>query len=113
MPRDFRIYLHDILESIEKIQEYTEGMTFSDFFSDSKTVDAVVRNFEIMGEGVKNLPEDICIRYPQVEWKNIASLRDILIHQYSAIDLEIIWDIVQNKLPILKIRINNMIREIE
>lgn len=89
MPRDFRIYLLDILESVEKIQEYTEGMTFSDFFSDSKTIDAVVHNFEIMGEAVKNLPEDIGIRYPPVEWKNIADLLDILIHQYSAIDDEL------------------------
>jgi uncharacterized protein with HEPN domain len=111
MRKDFKIYLYDILESIEKIQEYIEGMTFSDFYNDSKTIDAVVLNFAIMGEAVKKLPDEIQIRYPHVEWKDIAGLRDIIIHQYSAIDLEIIWDIVQNKLPVLKIRIDNMIKE--
>ena len=86
MRRDYKVYLEDILEAISKIRKYTAGFSQDDFFKDEKTIDAVIRNLEIVGEAVKKVPEDICGQYPDVEWKKIGGLRDILIHEYFEID---------------------------
>ena len=99
MPRDYKVYLEDILEATRKARRYAEGMSVKKLAKDSKTLDAVIRNLEIIGEAVKNVPDEIRSKHPDVDWKKIADLRDILIHQYFGIDVEIIWDIVQNKLP--------------
>ena len=101
MPRDYRIYLEDMREAGAKARRYVEGLSFENFSSDEKTVDAVVRNLEVLGEATKQVPDFVRLEHPQVDWYRIAGLRDILIHQYFGIDLTIIWDIVQNKLPIL------------
>ena len=111
MPRDYKVYLEDILEAIGKVREYTSGMSQATFFDDSKTVDAVVRNLEIIGEAVKNIPEEIRSQYPDVEWKKIGGLRDILIHEYFGIDVEIIWDILQVKLPILENQVKKILTD--
>lgn len=99
MPRDSRVYLEDVLEAIARIQRYTRGVSRDAFGSDERTVDAVVRNLEVIGEAVKQLPTEVRSRAPAVEWQKIAGLRDILIHQYFGIDIEIVWDVVQTKLP--------------
>ncbi|MCW7077788.1 MAG: DUF86 domain-containing protein [Canidatus Methanoxibalbensis ujae] len=85
-----------------KIERYTENMNFEDFSNNELIQDGVIRNLEIIGEAVKNLPDDIKKDYPEVEWRKIAGLRDILIHAYFGVDLEVIWDIVKNKVPELK-----------
>ena len=109
MPRDYRVYLEDILQCIEKVRDYTEGLTREGLLSDSKTLDAVVRNLEVIGEAVKSLPEGVRAEHPEAEWKKIAGLRDILIHQYFGIDVEIIWDVIQNKLPTLERLVREML----
>ena len=109
MPRDYKLYLEDILEAFAKIQQYTEGLSIEMLSSDPKTLDAVARNLEVIGEAVKMLPEEIRSRKPDVDWKKIAGLRDILIHRYFGIDLEIIQDIVQNKLPLLKEQLRKLL----
>ncbi|MDX2040861.1 MAG: DUF86 domain-containing protein [Acidobacteriota bacterium] len=108
MHRDYKTYLDDIDEAIGKIGRYTAGLTFETLADDEKTLDAVIRNLQIIGEAVKNVPDEIRQQYPETEWKKIAGVRDILIHRYFGIDLEIIWDIIQNKLPLLA----NQIRQI-
>jgi len=102
------VYLRDILEAIGRIERHTENMNFEDFSNNELIQDGVIRNLEIIGEAVKNLPDDIKKDYPDVEWRKIAGLRDILIHAYFGVDLEVIWDIVKNKVPELR----EMVRKI-
>jgi uncharacterized protein with HEPN domain len=112
MPRDFKVYLDDVLEAIHKIREYTTDLSIEALSSDSKTLDAVTRNLEIIGEAVKNVPDEIRSQYSDIQWRKIAGLRDILIHHYFGIDLEIVWDIVRNKLPSLEKQIEVILQEL-
>ena len=108
MPRDFKVYLEDILEAIAKIHQFTAGFSFDVFCKDAKTFDAVIRNLEIVGEAIKKLPGELREQHPQIEWKKIAGLRDILIHEYFGIDAKIVWDLIQNKLPILEKQVRDL-----
>lgn len=111
MPRDSKVYLQDILDAIEHIQQYTEGYTLQTLTADRRTLDAVIRNLEIIGEAARKLPERARAGHPEVDWRKIAGLRDVLVHEYFGIDEEIIWDVVQNKLPPLKTTTTGMLRE--
>lgn len=99
MPRNSFLYIDDMLTASEKIIKFTEGLAKDDFFVDVKTYDAVIRNLEIIGEAAKKIPPKFREKHDNVEWKKIAGLRDILIHEYFGIDSEIVWDVVQNKIP--------------
>lgn len=111
MPRDYRVYLDDIIEAAGKTLTYTEGFDLVTFKTDSRTLDAVVRNLEIVGEAVKQLPDDLRSRHPEIDWKRIAGLRDILAHRYFGVDVDIVWDVVRNKLPLLKQVVRAMLSE--
>jgi uncharacterized protein with HEPN domain len=111
MHRDYKVYLDDILEAIQWIRTYTTGLTYESFQDDRKTVDAVVRNLEIIGEAVKQIPERVRDQHSDIDWKKIAGLRDILIHNYFGVDLELIWDVRQNKLDPLEKRVHQMLAE--
>jgi uncharacterized protein with HEPN domain len=111
MSRDYKVYLEDILDAIHKIRVYTGDISFSTFTADSKTFDAVVRNLEIIGEAARGVPELIRSKHPEVDWKRITGLRNILIHEYFGVDAEIIWDIAQSKLDILESATREMLRE--
>ena len=111
MPRDYKVYLEDIVEAIRKIQFFTTGLSIQTFPSDVKTFDAVIRNLEIVGEAIKRVPEEIRLRYPDVEWRKIAGLRDILANEYFGIDIEIIWDVIHNKFQVLEKQIKQMLEE--
>ena len=102
MSRNLDLYLHDILISISKIERYTANLTRESFAADERTFDAVAYTLQMIGEAVKNIPDELRDRYPQIEWRKIAGLRDILAHVYFSIDDEIIWDIVQTKLTGLR-----------
>jgi uncharacterized protein with HEPN domain len=90
---------------------YTGSLSKAAFLEDEKTLDAVVRNLEVIGEAVKKLPENLRAKHSAVEWKKIAGLRDILIHEYFGLDAEIVWDIVQNKVPALDREVRPMLNE--
>jgi len=102
MPLDYKLLLKDILDALIKIKKYTEGMTYEDFVNDDKTKDAVLHNFAVIGEAVKGIPEDIRLRYPEIEWRKLAGFRDVIIHQYFGIDLEIVWDAIEKELDELE-----------
>lgn len=102
MPRDFKVAVGDILEAIERIERYTQKVSLAAFSENEEKIDAVVRNLEIIGEAARHIPQTVRVKYPEIEWRKIIGLRDILIHEYFGIDLTIVWDIVRNKLPQLK-----------
>jgi len=106
--RTYRMYIDDIIMAINRIFEYTENYGFVDFKRDYKTVDAVIRNFEIIGEAVKNIPDGIKEQYPDIPWKEMYLLRNRISHGYFGIDYEIIWDIIVNHLPLNKEQILNI-----
>ena len=99
MSRDEAMYLQDIAESCNKIQRFTAGLSQSDLTGDEKAYDAVVRNLEIIGEAAKHIGQDLRRRMPDIEWRKAAGLRDMLAHAYFGIDNDILWDVVQNKVP--------------
>lgn len=101
MSRDYRLYLEDVREACEKVMRYIRGMTFAQFIQDEKTFDAVVRNLAIIGEAIKHVPTEVRSRYPGVEWRKIAGLRDVVTHDYFGVDEDILWDVVQHEVPTL------------
>ena len=105
MPRDSKVYLSDILDSSRKIRAYIAGMSRDQFAADEKTIDAVVRNLEVIGEAVKHIPQSMRELQPHVPWQRIAGLRDLLIHQYFGIDRDIVWNIAQEKLDELELAV--------
>ncbi len=111
MPRDYKVYLEDILAAIDKIQEYTRRINQASFAADAKTFDAVIRNLEVIGEAAKQIPNEIRVQLKSVPWKEISGMRDVLIHQYFGVEDETLWDIIQNELPTLKEHILHFIAE--
>lgn len=97
-----KLYLQDILTSIERIAEYVDNLTFETFENDQKTVDAVIRNLEIIGEAARNIPESLTEKYPDVPWPEMVSMRNKVIHEYSGVDVETLWKTIQEDLSALK-----------
>ena len=109
MSRDEIMYLRDMALSCEKILRYTTGLNQAALLADEKTYDAVIRNLEIIGEAAKQVSTSIREQLPDIEWRKIAGLRDLLIHAYFGIDNDILWDILQNKVPGLVSQLNSFL----
>lgn len=106
--REIADYLQDILDSIHEIRDFTEGMSFDGFAGDKKTINAVLRSIEVMGEASRKIPEETRQQYPQVPWRKMSGMRDKLIHEYHGVDIDTVWQTLQEDIPPLK----DMIQEI-
>ena len=100
--RDIRDYIFDISDSINDIRSFVLNMNYEDFEADRKTVNAVIRSLEIIGEAAKKIPTEVRVQYPQIPWNEIAGMRDKLIHEYFGVDLEIVWETIQSDLTDLE-----------
>jgi uncharacterized protein with HEPN domain len=96
--RDWRLRIEDILEAIGRITHYTDGMTWETFNADQKTLDAVIRNIEVIGEAARNVPDDIVAQYADLPWAEMRAMRNILIHEYFLISVPILWHTVTEDL---------------
>jgi uncharacterized protein with HEPN domain len=108
--REYLLFLEDILNAIEKIERYTSDLTFEGFSQNEMAADAILRNFEVIGEAAKNVPERVRRKYPFVEWKEAIGFRNVLIHDYFGIDLEAVWDTVRKNIPSLKRNLMKVLR---
>lgn len=106
--RDPALLLEDMLGAIRKIERYMAGLEREGFLQDEKTIDSVVRNLEILGEAARQLPEDFTTRYPNVPWRQIAGLRNRIVHDYFDLDLEIIWQVIRYDLSSLRSQLENL-----
>lgn len=102
MKRNIKLYLQDIWESILAIEEYTQNLAEDEFYSNRQVQDAIIRRLEIIGEAVKNVDDNFRNKYPQIPWKKIAGMRDIIAHEYFGVKPERVWDVVRKDLPHIK-----------
>jgi uncharacterized protein with HEPN domain len=109
--RNINLFFEDILEATNSIKEYTHDMGYEKFIQDKKTRDAVVRNLEIIGEAAKNIPVDIKEKYPEVNWKEMAGMRDKLIHEYFGVSNVIVWETIKNDIPLFESQIEKIIKD--
>ena len=100
--RTFKVYFQDILDASQSILEYTKNYTLEKFSDDKKTIDAVIRNFEIIGEAAKKIPQQVKDKYPDLHWRGMAGMRDKFIHEYFGINIEIVWDTIVKEIPKIK-----------
>jgi uncharacterized protein with HEPN domain len=107
--REYNLYLEDMLTSMLRIEEYIGDMSFREFKMNYLIVDAIVRNFEIIGEAAKNIPEEVKNKYPEIPWKKMYGLRNLIAHEYFGIDYEMIWEISKKNLPLNSIDLRKII----
>lgn len=113
MSRIYIDYLRDMFENANRAIQFTEGMDFETFRKDEKTVYAVIRAVEIIGEATRNIPDDIRVKYPEIPWRDAADMRNKFVHRYFGINLEVIWQTLSEDLPMLANALREIIRREE
>jgi uncharacterized protein with HEPN domain len=109
--RDISLYLQDIIEAMLAIERFVEGMSFEEFKEDDKTTSAVIRKFEIIGEAAKQIPDDARLKYPRIPWKDMAGMRDRLIHFYFGVKHELVWHTIKDVIPAVKPAMQDMLKD--
>ncbi len=112
MKRDVSIYIMDILENMGLAEDFVKGMDYEEFVSDTKTNHAVIRCIEVMGEAAKHVPESVRKKYSEIPWKDIAGMRDNIIHLYFRVSLEKVWLVLKEDIPTLKPLIQKVLDDI-
>jgi len=113
MKREVGDYIEDIISAMDKAMDFVKNISYEEFIQDDKTVFAVVRALEIIGEAAKNIPDDIRKNYPEIPWKDIAGMRDKVIHEYFGVKLSIVWRAVKEEIPPLKPIFKKILRDLE
>jgi uncharacterized protein with HEPN domain len=110
-PRDWRFRLEDILQAIEEINQFTKGMTYSTFCSDTRTMKAVLYSLAVIGEAARHIPEEVKLKYPEIPWRDISDMRNVVIHEYFGVDPEILWETIHNELPSLQALLKSILQQ--
>lgn len=113
MKRKFSLYIRDILQNMTYAEDFVRNLTLEDLKTDRKTLYAVLRSIEVIGEATKHVPDAIRERYPAIPWKEMAGMRDKLIHDYIGVDVETVWLVVKERIPAIRPRIEQVLEEVE
>lgn len=113
MKREIGDYVQDIINAMDKVLEFVIDISYDEFIHDDKTVFATVRALEIIGEGVKNIPDDIRRNYPEIPWKGMAGMRDKVIHEYFGVDLKLVWKTIDERIPEIRPLFDEVLRDLE
>jgi len=113
MSRNITLYVKDILQNMQDAEEFIRDMSYEQFAGDKKTLNAVLRSIEVIGEAAKNVPDEVRDKYPDIPWKEMAGMRDKVIHFYFGVDKEVVWSVVKDRIPAIRPPIEKMLREIE
>jgi len=113
MKKEFLDYIEDIIQAMDDALKFVKGMKYDDFVRDRKTIYAVIRTIEIIGEAAKKIPDEIKRDYSQIPWKEMAGMRDKLIHEYSGVDLKRVWDTIKKDIPNLKSLFEKILKHYE
>jgi len=113
MKTEFLDYVDDIIEAMTNAIRFVENTRYEDFMKDAKTIYAVVRALEIIGAAVKRIPDSVKERYPEIPWRDMAGMGDKLIHEYSGVKLEVVWDTIKNEIPTLKPMFDKILKDFE
>ncbi len=111
MNRDYKLFVKDMLDCINKIEGFVKDISYDDFIEDDKTSSAVVRKLEVIGEATKNIPKEIRQKYKELPWRDMAGMRDKVIHFYFGVDYEVVWKVVKERLPEIRPYIEKIIKE--
>lgn len=107
--REIADYLADILTAIAEVDDFTRGMIYEEFTTDKKTINAVIRSLEVLGEATKHIPAPFRKKHPDIPWSKMAGLRDVLIHDYMGVDLMTVWKVVKERLPEVKEQVGGLV----
>jgi len=113
MTRTVALYVKDIIQNMVDAEEFIQGLSYETFISDKKTFNAVVRSIEVIGEAVKSIPDSVRSRYPDIPWKEMAGMRDKLIHFYFGVDREAVWLTVKERVPTIRPIFEHILRDLE